>query len=165
MTDVSRGSSEEQDETNESKEGSGEHESGNESGNDDGSASIKSDQDSRHESEVKEGYRSDLSLFGGHNGDVAKYEVAFLGEEVNTKGNADATKAQALEISKWKSKRPDLVPMEMRKLVFDFQESFDKAWNHTCPFQRKWSWHEGILKEFKKMEKHKVWTKYKMSEA
>ena len=64
---------------------------------------------------------------------------------------------------------PDLTEEEMAQLkpeqyrdVFEKPTKFDEAWNHPSPFQRK-LWREGIVKELKKMEEHRVWVKVKRS--
>jgi hypothetical protein len=46
---------------------------------------------------------------------------------------------------------------------FEVPESFEEAWNHPDPFQRK-RWREAIEKEFAKMDQRKVWRKIKRSE-
>ena len=48
------------------------------------------------------------------------------------------------------------------KDIFDKPDSFDQAWNHPEPFQRK-KWREAINKEFSKMEERQVWKKVKRS--
>ena len=49
------------------------------------------------------------------------------------------------------------------KDVFDNPRTFQDAWNHPCPFQRR-LWREAmILKELKKMEELRVWKKIKRS--
>ena len=48
------------------------------------------------------------------------------------------------------------------KDMFDNPTTFDEAWNHPCPFQRR-KWREAIMKEFSKMELNKVWKKVKRS--
>jgi hypothetical protein len=42
--------------------------------------------------------------------------------------------------------------------IFDEPSTFEEAWNHPEPFQRK-KWREAIDKEFKSMEELEVWTK------
>jgi len=51
--------------------------------------------------------------------------------------------------------KPEEVPMEKRKDVFQVPRNFEEAWNHPCKFQKQ-QWGEAIEKEFKKMEDHKV---------
>jgi len=48
------------------------------------------------------------------------------------------------------------------KDVFENPRTFDEAWNHPCPFQRR-LWREAILKELKKMEELRVWKKIQRS--
>jgi Reverse transcriptase (RNA-dependent DNA polymerase)/gag-polypeptide of LTR copia-type len=49
------------------------------------------------------------------------------------------------------------------KDIFENPKSFEEAWNHPDPFQRE-KWREAILKEFAKMERNKVWRKFKRSD-
>ena len=49
---------------------------------------------------------------------------------------------------------------EQYKDAFKKPMTFDEAWNHPSPFQRK-RWREGIIKELKKMESIRVWKKVK----
>ena len=49
------------------------------------------------------------------------------------------------------------------KDLFENPKTFDEAWNHPDPFQRK-KWRMAIKKEFDKMESKKVWKKIKRSE-
>ena len=49
------------------------------------------------------------------------------------------------------------------KDIFEKPNSFEEAWNHPCPFQRK-KWREAIQKEFNKMNGKKVWKKIKRSD-
>ena len=49
------------------------------------------------------------------------------------------------------------------KEIFENPESFDKAWNHPEPFQQQ-KWRAAILKEFVKMERNKVWRKFRKSD-
>ena len=58
--------------------------------------------------------------------------------------------------------KPEDVPEDKRKDVFEAPRNFNQAWDHECPFQRK-MWREAINKEFDKMEGHKVWKKVKKS--
>ena len=51
----------------------------------------------------------------------------------------------------------------MYKEIFENPKSWDEAWNHPDPFQQK-KWREAILNEFEKMEKCKVWRKFKRSD-
>jgi hypothetical protein len=46
---------------------------------------------------------------------------------------------------------------------FDIPQSFEEAWNHPDPFQRR-MWREAINKEFRKMDERKVWRKIKRTE-
>jgi hypothetical protein len=56
--------------------------------------------------------------------------------------------------------KPEDVPLDKRKDVFEAPKNFNQAWDHECLFQRK-LWREAINKEFDKMEGHKVWKKVK----
>ena len=49
------------------------------------------------------------------------------------------------------------------KDIFEKPNSFEEAWNHPCPFQRK-KWREATQKEFSKMNGKKVWKKIKRSD-
>jgi len=46
------------------------------------------------------------------------------------------------------------------KDIFECPKTFEEAWNHPCPFQRK-MWRAAILKELEKMLQLKVWVKIK----
>jgi len=48
------------------------------------------------------------------------------------------------------------------KDIFENPATFEEAWFHPCPFQRK-KWREAITKELTKMTQMKVWTKIKRS--
>ena len=48
------------------------------------------------------------------------------------------------------------------KDIFESPTTFEEAWFHPCPFQRK-MWREAITKELTKMTQMKVWTKIKRS--
>ena len=60
------------------------------------------------------------------------------------------------EVKKYGS--AEKVPLEKRKDVFKSPRTYEEAWNHPCPFQRK-LWREAITKELKKMKDHNVWKK------
>ena len=55
------------------------------------------------------------------------------------------------------------VPESAYKDMFENPNTFQDAWNHPDPWQ-KTRWQEAILKEFKKMEIHKVWKKFTKSD-
>jgi len=57
---------------------------------------------------------------------------------------------------------PTTLPTEHYKDQFTNPMTYDKAWNHSCPFQRE-KWIEAIHKEFEKMNEQKVWTVQKKS--
>jgi len=48
------------------------------------------------------------------------------------------------------------IPQEQYKDYFTVPETFNDAWNHPCPFQRK-LWRNAIQKELDKMESNKVY--------
>jgi len=50
------------------------------------------------------------------------------------------------------------IPQEQYKDYFTVPETFNEAWNHPCPFQRK-LWRNAIQKELDKMESNKVYRK------
>ena len=55
---------------------------------------------------------------------------------------------------------PEALDATPYKDMFENPKTFQEAWNHPDPFQRK-KWREAILKEFKKMNDNKVWRKIK----
>ena len=76
---------------------------------------------------------------------------------------AEEHQSIAEQIEKARKMRPEDVPPEMRKHVWELPKNFAEAWNHECAFQRK-LWREAITLEFGKMNEHEVWTKIKQSE-
>jgi hypothetical protein len=62
------------------------------------------------------------------------------------------------------SDKPDYEKLNpsLYKDMFENPKTFDEAWNHPDPFQRK-KWREAILKEFSKMNQNRVWRKVKRS--
>ena len=76
---------------------------------------------------------------------------------------AEEHQSIAEQIEKARKMRPEDVPLEMRKHVWELPKNFAEAWNHECAFQHK-LWREAITLEFGKMNEHKVWTKIKQSE-
>jgi len=58
---------------------------------------------------------------------------------------------------------PTKVKLEDYKDTFEAAKTYEEAWNHPCPFQRK-LWRESINKELRQMEELGVWKKIKRSE-
>ena len=52
-------------------------------------------------------------------------------------------------------KQRNIIPSQYKD-IFDVPNSFEQAWNHQDPFQRR-LWQTAINKEFKTMEDHQVW--------
>ena len=55
------------------------------------------------------------------------------------------------------------IPQEQYKDYFTVPETWNEAWNHPCPFQRK-LWRDAIQKELEKMESNKVYRKCNKSD-
>lgn len=58
---------------------------------------------------------------------------------------------------------PSKIDPSKYKDIFENPKTFDEAWNHPDPFQRK-KWRGAITLEFSKMNEKKVWKKIKRSE-
>jgi hypothetical protein len=83
--------------------------------------------------------------------DERETDYAFFVTEVL--GQGPETERVVLQIMDFKK-----IPQSAWKDMFDNPTTYDEAWNHLDPWQRK-KWREAITLEFKKMNDHKVWKK------
>ena len=68
----------------------------------------------------------------------------------------------AMSVIDTKDPYKDVDPSQCKDM-FENPSSYEEAWNHKDPFQRK-LWREAITKELTKMAEKKVWRKIKRSE-